>query len=326
MPPKVGRMDGDERLATRLGELLGPRHPVAAAALVSGQGVVVAGLGAGLDADFEIGSITKGVTGLLYADALARGEIGKDTTVGELLPLGDVPAARVTLRSLTTHRSGLPGLPKSAEPLRRSIALWRHGTNPYGDSLGQLLDQARGVQVGKPRPRYSNFGFELLGHALAGAASTTYADLLRQRIAEPLDLEFSVPATADQLRPGAIIGRSRLGQSREPWTGEAIGPAGGIRASITAMARFAAAVLDGRAPGIAALDPVARFGVTGHIGAAWLTSRMKGRSVTWHNGGTGGFRTWLGFDRDAGTAAVVLTATAIPVNRQGFALLPGTGS
>ncbi|MGC7095062.1 serine hydrolase domain-containing protein [Amycolatopsis lurida] len=318
-------INGDERLATRLGELLGPRHPVAAAALVSDRGVAVAGLRADLDADFEIGSITKGVTGLLYADALARGEIGQDTTLGELLPLGDVPAARVTLRSLSTHSSGLPRLPKSAHPLRRTITLWRHGTNPYGEDLGRLLDQARGVQVGKPRPHYSNFGFELLGHALAATASTTYADLVHERLAKPLDLDFSVPATAAQLRPGALTGRSRRGRPREPWTGEALGPAGGIRASITAMARFTAAVLDGSAPGTAALDPVARFGAGGRIGAAWLTIRVKGRSVTWHNGGTGGFRTWLGFDRDAGTGAVILSATSLPVDRQGFALLSGSG-
>jgi CubicO group peptidase (beta-lactamase class C family) len=67
-----------------------------------------------LDADFEIGSISKGVTGLLYAVTLERGEIGPSTTLGELLPLGDVPAAGVTLASVSTHHSGLPRLPASA--------------------------------------------------------------------------------------------------------------------------------------------------------------------------------------------------------------------
>ncbi|MDQ1057290.1 CubicO group peptidase (beta-lactamase class C family) [Arthrobacter globiformis] len=36
--------------------------------------------GASLAADFEIGSVSKGITGLLYADALSRGELGPDTT------------------------------------------------------------------------------------------------------------------------------------------------------------------------------------------------------------------------------------------------------
>ncbi|MBR8638960.1 beta-lactamase family protein [Streptomyces tuirus] len=313
---------GDERLAARLGELLGSRHPVAAAAVVSAQRVTVAGRGTDLDSDFEIGSITKGVTGLLYADALARGEIGADTTLGELLPLGDAPAARVTLQSLSTHRSGLPGLPRSARPWRRTIALWRHGVNPYGEDLDKLLDQARDVPLGKPRPRYSNFGFELLGHALANAAATTYAELIHQRIAVPLKLDcFYVAGTTDQLRPGALTGRSRRGRRRQPWTGEGIGPAGGVRASVASMARFTAAVLDGSAPGGAALDPVAPFGAGAHIGAGWITIQVKGRPITWHNGGTGGFRSWLGLDRGADTGLVVLSATAAPVDRHGFALL-----
>ncbi|MEV1005755.1 serine hydrolase domain-containing protein [Streptomyces sp. NPDC049881] len=313
---------GDQRLAARLGELLGPRHPVAAAAVITPGGMSVAGHGSGPGADFEIGSIAKAVTGLLYADALSRGETAPGTRLGELLPLGDVPAAQVTLRSLSTHRSGLPRLPGSTRPWRRTLALWRHGTNPYGEDLGQLLGQARDIRLGKPRPRYSNLGFELLGHALAHAAATTYPALLHQRIATPLELDcFYAPRTADELRPGALNGTSRRGKPRQPWTGEGIGPAGGIRASITSMARFAAAVLDGRAPGVAALDPVAPFGGGARIGAAWITIQVKGRPVTWHNGGTGGFRSWLGLDRGAGTGVAILSATAAPVDRHGFALL-----
>ena len=82
---------------------------------------------------------------------------------------------------------------------------------------------------------------------------------------------------------------------QEPWTGEAIAPAGGLRAPITDLARLVAALLDGSAPGLAALDPVADFsGPRVRIGAAWITLEHQGREITWHNGGTGGFRSWLG--------------------------------
>ncbi|GAA0941297.1 serine hydrolase domain-containing protein [Nonomuraea longicatena] len=309
-------------LAERVRTLLGPRHPVAAAALISASGVTLAAIGADLDADFEIGSISKAVTGLLYADALERGEIRPDSTLGELLPLGDVPAARVRLDSLARHRSGLPRLPASAQPLRRTLALWLRGTNPYGEDLGQLLDQARGAPVGEPEALYSNFGFELLGHALAAAAGTTYADLVQARLAGPLGLRgLYLPDTADRLGPKALIGRTRRGRPREPWTGAAIGPAGGIRASIQDMGGLMAALLDGTAPGIAALDPVEAFGKGARIGAGWITVEAGGRAITWHNGGTGGFRTWAGLDRAAGTGAVVLSATSDSVDRHGFTLL-----
>ena len=310
-------------LAEELVARLGPRHPVAAVATVSPGGTSVASVGVPADADFEIGSISKGITGLLYADARERGEIGLSTTLGDLLPLDGTPVAGVALSSITTHRSGLPSLPAAASPLRRSLALWLHGTNPYGDSLDQLLAQARGVRPGPPRPRYSNLGFQLLGHALASAAGTTFQGLLRDRIATPLGLDVCyAPSTPADLRPAALTGTTRFGRERQPWTGEALGPAGGIRATIGDMARLTAALLDGSAPGTAALDAVENFtGRVVRIGAAWITIERDGRVVTWHNGGTGGFRSWLGLDRAAGTGVVLLSATAIPVDQHGFALL-----
>lgn len=314
---------GDEPLAELLRSRLGPRHPVAAVATVVGRQVAVAAIGTGLDSRYEIGSISKGVTGLLYVDALERGEVTRDTELGTLLDLGDSPAGRLTLQSLSSHTSGLPRL-VLPNLWRRSWELYRRGTNPYGGSLDDLLAAARGATV-KParRPKYSNLGFELLGHALAARAATTYADLVRERIAQPLGLSsFAVPATPDELGPHDIPGRSARGRSMEPWTGEDLAPAGGIRSTIGDMGALAAALLDGSAPGIAALDPVVDMnGSAVRIGAGWITLEAKGRLVTWHNGGTGGFRTWMGVDREAGTGAVVLSATAASVDRHGFDIL-----
>lgn len=75
----------------------------------------MASLGVPLEADYEIGSVSKGITGLLYADACARNELGPDSTLGDVLPLGDCPAAGAPLAAVSSHTSGLPRLPKSAQ-------------------------------------------------------------------------------------------------------------------------------------------------------------------------------------------------------------------
>jgi len=62
-------MHGDAGLAQKLRSGLGRRHPVAAAAAVKAGEAAMASLGAALEADFEIGSVSKGITGLLYAGA-----------------------------------------------------------------------------------------------------------------------------------------------------------------------------------------------------------------------------------------------------------------
>ena len=317
----------DPELAARVQRLLGRRHPVAGVATVTPGGTTTALLGAGPEADLELGSISKGVTGLLYVDALERGEVSGSSTLADHLPLGGSAVGGVRLADLATHRSGLPRLAPGTQVLRSSVALWRHGTNPYGETLDELLAAVRAVEPGAPRPRYSNLGFELLGHAVAAAAGTSYAELLRARVAGPLGLDpFYVPAASGDLRPGALLGRSRRGRVQEAWTGEALAPAGGIRSSLDAAARLTAALLDGSAPGVRALDPVAPLGRGAQIGAAWVVLDARGRTVTWHNGGTGGFRSWLGLDRSASTGVVVVSATAASVDRAGFALLAELGA
>ena len=116
------------------------------------------------------------------------------------------------------------------------------------------------MQLRDPRPRYSNLGFELLGHAVAAGAGLSYRDLVAERLSAPLALaSMYLPSTAADLGPHSLTGRSRFGRPRQPWTGEALAPAGGIRASIGAMGLLARALLDGSAPGMSALDPVARL-------------------------------------------------------------------
>jgi CubicO group peptidase (beta-lactamase class C family) len=131
-----------------------------------------------------------------------------------------------------------------------------------------------------------------------------------------------LPSTAAGLRPNAVTGSGRYGRPKQPWTGEALAPAGGIRATVEDMGRLTRALLDGSAPGISALDPVADFaGPAVRIGAAWVTLEARGRSVTWHNGATGGFSAWLGLDRDANTGVVLMSARSGSVDRHGFRLL-----
>ena len=319
----VGRMDTDSGRAEQLLSDVEPSHPRMAIAIVVRGEMTSASTGVPADAEFEIGSISKGITGLLYADACGRGEVRPSAALGELLPLGDCPAARLTLASLSTHSSGLPRLPHYADMWKRTYALWRHGRNPYGEDLAALLTQARMVRLKSPRPRYSNLGFELLGHAVAAAAGLTFQGLVAQRLSAPMGLSATyVPATADDLGPRALTGSNRKGRNQDSWVGEALGPAGGIRSTIGDMAALALALLDGSAPGLPALDPVVNFaGPAARIGAAWMTLEAKGRTVTWHNGATGGFSSWMGLDREAGTAVVLLSATTGSLDRHGFRIL-----
>jgi CubicO group peptidase (beta-lactamase class C family) len=314
---------GDAKLAQALRSWPAGRagRPIGAAQVSEGT-VVAASLGADLDADFEIGSVSKGLTGMLYVDSVARGEVRPESTLGDFLDLAGAPAGDVPLMAVSTHTSGLPRLPRDPAVLRKTWQLWRHGANPYRDDLPTLLRRARATRLRPPKHRYSNLGFQLLGHALAAAAGTTYAGLLEERIAAPLGLRATyAPTTPAQLRPSALAGASRRGRPAQPWTGEGLGPAGGVRSSVAALGPQGPALLDGTAPGVAALDRVYDVAPHAGIGAAWMTLDARHRSITWHNGRTGGFSCWVGLDRRAGTGVAVVAASARNVDRPGFSML-----
>lgn len=277
-------------------------------------------------AHVELGSVSKAVTGLLLHDAVDRGVVARADRLADHLPLVGCPAGEVTLGSLAVHASGLPRLPRVEDVLGRTWRMMRHGENPYGDTLEELLQQTRRTAVGRPRPAYSNLGFELLGHAVAAAQGTTYAALVRDRIAGPLGLDsWHVPAAPADVRAGAVDGRSRRGRPHEPWTGEGLGPAGGLRSTLGDAARWVAALLEERVPGTGALDPVARMTGRTRIGAGWMMTPVPDGEVTWHNGMTGGHAAFVGLDRRRRCGVVVVRAVGRPVDAVGMRLLRDLG-
>jgi CubicO group peptidase (beta-lactamase class C family) len=312
-------------LAHRAGALLGPRHPSYVVALVTPAGAEVGAAGADEHADVELGSVSKGLTGFLWRDAVARGDVADDAVLGDLL---DVPPhlSGTRLSALATHTSGLPRLAGASEMARRTWELWRHGRNPYREDVAGLLAQLEDVKVGKLEPAYSNLGFELLGHAVAGATGLAYADLVTERIAAPLDMaDTYVPTSADRVRPGAVAPRNRRGRVVEPWANEAIAPAGGVRSSAADLVVLLRAMLDRSVAGADAMDPVAPFVGSMRIGAGWLTGPLLRRTVTWHNGGTGGFRSFVGIDRDHGVGVALVSASTRSVDGAAARLLAEAG-
>ncbi|WP_285041119.1 serine hydrolase domain-containing protein [Plantibacter sp. LMC-P-059a] len=319
---------GDAELAATVRELAGSDHRALLAVVVTPDGTRTTTIGARPDTRFEIGSVSKAFTGLLLADAIERGEVTPDTTLGELLELGDAPAAEVTLEQLATHSSGLPRLPIDLSTILSSSWFALTTANPYGEDLDQLLEQARSASLDTPKGTYSNLGFELLGAALGAAAGTSYAELLEERITGPMGLDSTAPvADAAELGDRDLLGETAGGRTAAAWTGTAIGPAGGIRSDTEDLARFAERLADGSAPGIDALGPKAAFGDR-EIGWAWIVDReaIDGDDLVWHNGATGGFASFVGVVPATGTTVVLVSATQQSVDAAGVALLEQIGA
>ena len=295
----------------------GPRDRLSVI-LIDGDDERSAHFGATDDTVYEIGSMTKTFTAALFADAVERGEVETDTRIGDLLDLGAGEASDVTLEQLATHSSGLPRLPQSLDVTMRSVLSQLRASDPYTFDLDQLEGHARDSAVGANEYEYSNLGFALLGQALAAAAGTDYAELVGTRILDPIGMSASsVPTSADDLPDSPTTGFTATGRAADPWTMRAYAPAGSIRSSPADMTSYARALLAGDAPGSDALTPRADAGEVERIGYAWFTTD----GVTWHNGMTGGFSSFVGLDRESERAVVVLSDTAVNLDALGMSLL-----
>ncbi|WP_420368462.1 serine hydrolase domain-containing protein [Curtobacterium sp. L1-20] len=325
-PPRPGaRRTGDAELAGRLAAICaGTAVGNVTAAVVTPDGERFAGLGADRHTEVEIGSVTKTTTAFLLARSAALGAVSLDDPVRDHL---DVGAGDYTLLDLATHRSGLPRLDPRPAAVGRMVLSNFLRTDPYAaDGPEDVVAAARSVgRTERGEVSYSNLGVALLGQALASATGSAWDELLRSRLLRPLGMDATTaPLSAARLRAGAPHGRTSTGRPADPWTMAGWAPAGGIRSTAADMARYVRAVLDDALPGVAAgelLEPRFDAGDGRRIGLAWFSTPYRGRTVTWHNGGTGGYATMLALDRAARTGVFVATDVAADVDAIGFRLL-----
>jgi D-alanyl-D-alanine-carboxypeptidase/D-alanyl-D-alanine-endopeptidase len=283
----------------------------------------------GPDTIFEVGSVTKVFTATVLADMVEEGLVTLDDPVQGYLPTGVVLPVRgrpITLADLATHTSGLPRLPPGL--VRRSL---KERRNPYAGftetDLEHAITRTRLKNSPGERLRYSNFGFGLLGYALARRAERPFEQLVRERICDPLrlvDTRMSIPVEA---RTRFAEGHDRRGRPVPYWDLPALAGAGALRSTVADLLRFLELQLQqpttrlGRAAQ-ATHQPRAHRGRLSHgLGWAGLPLRGDSRQMLWHNGGTGGFRSFLGFVRESEAGVAVLSNCSRSVDVIGFRIL-----
>ena len=275
---------------------------------------------------FEIGSITKLFTAAALAAAIARGALTLDHPLSKFLPLPPDGIGDRTLKELVTHTSGLPRLPSG-------FAWWSnlllHPRNPYANYSQRNLDTYLVTLKRQSFPRgaflYSNLGAGILAKALAARENTDYAGLIAQRITNPLRMS----STYIQIPPHqqTFVAQPHTTSLRPTpvWTMASLAGAGGLVSSMHDMLLFASAALAGTPPLHASmLQPLAKACGSGReVGLGWMLRTSDSYRVAWHNGGTGGSRSFLALDLANGRAVVVLGNTANSVDQLGARLLLG---
>ncbi|MGY0572291.1 serine hydrolase [Bradyrhizobium sp. RDM12] len=264
---------------------------------------------------FEIGSVTKTMTAALLAELIATHDIALDDPIAKLLPPGtSVPSVNgheITVGEIVTHTSGIPAnLPDYQPP---------DPSNPYaGATERDLLDTLAAIKLTREpgsKWEYSNPAMIVLSYALAKREGKDYETLLRERLLGPLGMNETYVAT----RPPQVHlaqGHYPNGKPANPWDFHPdMAGVGGVRATLADMLRYMEGGLGTRdsaiTPALALTQQeVAR--VDGHrMGMNWNLSVVNGHTIAAHEGATGGYSSFVAFDRETKRAVVLLSDTSL---------------
>lgn len=288
---------------------------------------------------YEIGSITKVFTTLLLADAVANGYADFNDTIDKFLPadvnIPDFNGRGIKLIDLATHTSALPRIPNNMNILAGL-------NNPYSDysekELYEFLSSYKLQREPGAKYEYSNLGGGLLGHILELSEGEKYEQLLVSNICEPLGMDDTRITLSEQQKK-----RLAQGYGRNPmwpaditikfpmgnWDFLVLAGCGALRSSTNDMMKFLKANM-----GIDETllyesmkkthTETTKINDTMRIGLGWLImgSEDSDKDIIWHNGGTGGYRSFIGFNSKYRAGVVILSnTTADEIDSAGFEIL-----
>jgi CubicO group peptidase (beta-lactamase class C family) len=139
------------------------------------------------DAKFRIGSITKQFTSMVVMQLVAEGKLKLDDTLSTHLPdYRKDTGSRVTITQLLNHTSGIPSYTSAPGFFENQ------SRTPY-----KVADFVKGYASGdlqfEPGTKwaYNNSGYFLLGAIIEKVTGKPYAQVVRERIFDPLGMKSS---------------------------------------------------------------------------------------------------------------------------------------
>jgi len=263
---------------------------------------------------FMIGSISKTFTATLLALDVQQHsvELGdnlqKYVPTGVTVPTFDGQPEQITLESLATHSSGLP---------RNPVVPAGSARNFTSDQLFQGLNQTTLLSTPGSKFLYSNYGYSLLGQALARVGNKSWGELNYQEICSPLgmvDTKIGSQLSGDQL------GRRAQGYGNDgapaPYPMQAFpagNPAGGLYSTLEDMVKYLSFSMGLTNSSLNTLRPMLfqpyhQAGPDGKVGLGWQINPLSGtnNNIIWKSGSTGGFNSYIGFIPETGNGVVLL--------------------
>jgi len=269
---------------------------------------------------FEIGSNTKTFTGVLLGTEVLKGAVKLNDPLQKYVPKGiTVPTYKgneIQLVNLANHSSSLP---------RTALNLVRENhADPYNmysvQDLYQSLNTLELTRDIGSKFDYSNYGISLLGSVLADIYKQDYEEYVLNTIAKPLGMNSTQIAITSEIKRNFAFGHNRgIQVGSWKWTKLGIAPAGALRSNVVDMLKYLEANMGLKEtelyPAMKLAHKLSGSGDGSFVeaGLGWFTSDVAGKEVIWHDGGTTGFMSFMGFTKDGKKGVILLTnSTGFP--------------
>jgi serine-type D-Ala-D-Ala carboxypeptidase/endopeptidase len=135
-----------------------------------------------LDSPFELGSITKIFTALIFIKIHLSESFNLNNTIGDVLKnITNKEVADISILELLTHTSGVPRLPANMNP--------ENYLDPYKDYFeDDLYNFLNSIESLKKEYMYSNLGYAILGIFLEKYFGKTIESILQEMLLLPLNM------------------------------------------------------------------------------------------------------------------------------------------
>ncbi|MFT4281716.1 serine hydrolase domain-containing protein [Microbacterium sp.] len=277
---------------------------------------------------YEIGSVTKAVTGVLLGVLAEAGDIDPlqpiDDVLGAPLPWRDTPLGRPRLIDAATHHTGLPNTLPRVRWREAAVALGISTRDPWRDIDTAEFLAGRRECISRARPRrsfaYSSLGVGLLGDALSAAMGAgSYARLLRERVLMPLGMDRTGADRPAQSADRVTVGRNRR-ERPTPYLKDHMPAAGMLATDVADLRRLVDAAFGDGPSDIgagmrASLQTRVELSKGFGVGYCWFIDHRRESPVIHHDGGTWGSQAHLSLSPDTGRAVVALSAKYRPLTR-----------
>jgi len=275
------------------------------------------------DTRFAIGSSTKAFTAMLAVMSADEGKMSLDDSPKKFLPYftlrDEEAAAKVTMRDLLSHRSGLN---------RTDLAMVTGVLNR--EELIRVAGMAKPTAKLGEKWQYQNIMYAAAGEAVAKAQNSTWDDLIAKRIFKPLGMNNSDTRIEDMQKSrdysfgydynATTKETRRLPQRAIP----AAAPAGAINSSARDMAQWVRLMLGNgvfngkRLVSEKGFEELTRkqinIGGSVDYGLGWFLRQWNGHKVAEHGGNIDGFNAQVAFMPEQKLGFVLLTnVTASPI-------------